>query len=141
MTHRLILQQARSQATPHGPSTHCRHRVSCSFHSPLGVLFTFPSRYWCTIGHPRVFSLARWSSLIQTGFPMLHPTRAVTSSDHSHHPRFYGRFVGRQRIVLVALVPPFRSPLLRGSLLLSVPLGTKMVQFPRFALAPSTGGS
>jgi hypothetical protein len=21
------------------------------FHSPFGVLFTFPSRYWCTIGH------------------------------------------------------------------------------------------
>ena len=27
-----------------------------------GVLFTFPSRYWFTIGRWRVFSLTRWSS-------------------------------------------------------------------------------
>lgn len=38
------------------------------FHSPPGVLFTFPSRYWCTIGQLRVFSLRRWSSWIPTGF-------------------------------------------------------------------------
>src|SRR5207248_10304293 len=30
------------------------------FHSPPGVLFTFPSRYWCTIGHRGVFSLGGW---------------------------------------------------------------------------------
>ena len=37
--------------------------------TPLaGVLFTFPSRYWFTIGHKRVFSLGRWSSRIPTGF-------------------------------------------------------------------------
>ena len=38
------------------------------FHSPPGVLFTFPSRYCSTIGHQVVFSLTRWSSLIHTGF-------------------------------------------------------------------------
>ena len=38
------------------------------FHSPPGVLFTFPSRYWFTIGHERVFCLPRWSSGIPTGF-------------------------------------------------------------------------
>src|SRR4029079_6499183 len=38
------------------------------FHSPPGVLFTFPSRYWFTIGHERVFSLTRWSSQSATGF-------------------------------------------------------------------------
>ncbi len=38
------------------------------FHSPSGVLFTFPSRYLCTIGHRIVFSLRRWSSRIPTGF-------------------------------------------------------------------------
>src|SRR5699024_4953331 len=31
--------------------TTCKHTVSGSFHSPSGVLFTFPSRYWFTIGH------------------------------------------------------------------------------------------
>jgi hypothetical protein len=37
--------------------------------TPLtGVLFTFPSRYWFTIGYQRVFSLRRWSSQIHTDF-------------------------------------------------------------------------
>ena len=38
------------------------------FHSPPGVLFTFPSRYCFTIGHQLVFRLGRWSSLLPTGF-------------------------------------------------------------------------
>ena len=38
------------------------------YFTPLtGVLFTFPSRYWCAIGHQRVFSLGTWSSRIPTG--------------------------------------------------------------------------
>ena len=32
------------------------------------MLFTFPSQYWFTIGLSRVFSLAGWARLIQTGF-------------------------------------------------------------------------
>ena len=32
------------------------------------MLFTFPSRYWSTIGLLRVFSLAGWSRRIHTGF-------------------------------------------------------------------------
>ena len=37
--------------------------------TPLaGVLFTFPSRYWFTIGHQVVFSLGKWSSQLPTGF-------------------------------------------------------------------------
>ena len=40
-----------------------------SLFTPLaGVLFTFPSRYWFTIGHQVVLSLGRWSSQIPTGF-------------------------------------------------------------------------
>src|SRR4051812_26017269 len=31
------------------------------FHSPPGVLFTFPSRYLSAIGHQGVFRLTRWS--------------------------------------------------------------------------------
>ena len=38
------------------------------FHSPPGVLFTFPSRYWSTIGRQRVFSLGGWALRIPTGF-------------------------------------------------------------------------
>src|SRR5699024_11433239 len=43
-------------------------RFQVLFHSPLGVLFTFPSRYWFTIGHYGVFSLWIWSSRIPTQF-------------------------------------------------------------------------
>ena len=50
-------------------------RFHVLFHSPTGVLFTFPSRYYFAIGHPRVFSLTRWSSLIHTGFHVPHATR------------------------------------------------------------------
>ena len=45
------------------------------FHSPPGVLFTFPSRYWFTIGHWVVFSLRRWSSRIPTKFHVFRGTR------------------------------------------------------------------
>ena len=38
------------------------------FHSPPGVLFTFPSRYWFAIGHRVVFSLSGWSPMIPAGF-------------------------------------------------------------------------
>src|SRR5690242_5370558 len=36
-------------------------RFQVLFHSPPGVLFTFPSRYSSAIGHQGVFSLTRWS--------------------------------------------------------------------------------
>ena len=38
------------------------------FHSPPGVLFNFPSRYFFTIGHQVVFSLTGWSPLFHTRF-------------------------------------------------------------------------
>ena len=44
------------------------------FHSPSGVLFTFPSRYYFTIGHQGVFSLGGWSPLLPTGFLVSHGT-------------------------------------------------------------------
>ena len=48
------------------------------FHSPPGVLFTFPSRYWFTIGHRVVFSLARWSWLFPTGFLVSRRTQVLS---------------------------------------------------------------
>ncbi len=43
--------------------------------TPLtGVLFTFPSRYWFTIGRHLVFSLTQWAAQIHTGF---HVSRAT----------------------------------------------------------------
>ena len=43
-------------------------RFQVLFHSPPGVLFTFPSRYFSTIGHQVVFRLGGWSPLLPTGF-------------------------------------------------------------------------
>ncbi|KAJ4731217.1 ORF44l, partial [Rhynchospora pubera] len=58
-------------------SSHClgAHGFMFYFTPRRGVLFTFPSRYYFAIGHPGVFSLARWSLLIHTGFPRVHATR------------------------------------------------------------------
>ena len=50
------------------------------FHSPPGVLFAFPSRYWFTIGRLRVFSLGGWSPHLQTGFHVSRPTCRNPSS-------------------------------------------------------------
>src|ERR1700748_2807030 len=55
--------------------TACRHPVSGLFHSPFGVLFTFPSRYLFAIGHQGVLRLGGWSPHVQTGFHVSRPTR------------------------------------------------------------------
>ncbi len=49
-------------------------RFQFLFHSPPGVLFTFPSRYSFTIGHQLVFSFTQWSGQIPTEFHVLRGT-------------------------------------------------------------------
>ena len=123
------------------------------YFTPLtGVLFTFPSRYWFTIGRQVVFSLARWSSRIPTGF---HVSRGTRDTPRALRDFAYGAFTlfGRpfQTLPLSLRVPcrspttpegissrrfglfPFRSPLLRESRLISFPSGTEMFQFPELA--------
>ena len=52
------------------------------YFTPLtGVLFTFPSRYWFTVGHHRVFSLTPWSARIHTGFHVSGATQDTTRLD------------------------------------------------------------
>jgi len=50
-------------------------RFQILFHSPLGVLFTFPSLYLFTIGHQVIFSLREWSLRIPSGFHVSVGTR------------------------------------------------------------------
>ena len=57
-------------------------RFQVLFHSPPGVLFTFPSRYWFAIGHRRVFSLGGWSPRLRTGFHVPGPTREPQRPGH-----------------------------------------------------------
>ena len=52
------------------------------FHSPPGVLFNFPSRYFFTIGYQLVFSLTEWSPLIHTRFHVPRTTLDTTMSTH-----------------------------------------------------------
>ena len=54
-------------------------RFQILFHSPPGVLFTFPSRYLFTIGHQGVFSLTQWSGQIPTEFHVLYGTWETSS--------------------------------------------------------------
>ena len=71
-------------------------RFQVLFHSPLGVLFTFPSRYWFAIGHRRVLSLGGWSPQIHTGFhvsgitrdPSLGPAVLRVRGSHPVSPGF-----------------------------------------------------
>ena len=112
--------------------------------TPLkGVLFTFPSRYLCTIGRQPVFSLGGWAPRIQTGFHVSRPTwdtcrlargfrargfhplrrrfpaacaNASSTMARSRNPAGHARRFGLLRV---------RSPLLAES-----PPGTEMFHFP-----------
>jgi len=153
----LLLNPATSYKSPahsstgtrsDNPPTACQLTVSCSFSLPYrGFYFTFPSLYFFTIGHSGVFSLTRWSSLIHTGFHVPHATRDFPSFKSFWLLDFHHLWCRIQllRLFFVFIVfgfpqPhllkvkwfrlfPFRSPLLRESLLLSFPPATEMFQF------------
>ena len=57
------MQKARDQALALRPIA-----LSLLVSVRFQVLFTFPSRYWFTIGRQVVFSLGKWSFRIPTGF-------------------------------------------------------------------------
>ena len=59
-----ILQKVRHQAVALCLLVGARFQVL--FHSPFGVLFTFPSRYLFAIGHMLVFSLRGWAPCLHS---------------------------------------------------------------------------
>src|SRR5436190_17915862 len=77
VTRRFILQKARRHPLPKeiGLRLLVGSRFQVLFHSPPGVLFTFPSRYWFTIGRQGVLSLRGWAPQIHTGFQGSRATR------------------------------------------------------------------
>jgi hypothetical protein len=99
------------------------------------VLFTFPSRYWFTIGHVRVFRLGGWSPHVQTGFHVPRPTQVLLFRFRirdchplwSNFPDCSANSTTGTGLVRV------RSPLLTESRLMSFPPGTEMFQFSGFA--------
>jgi hypothetical protein len=92
ITRRLILQKARHHPAPRQKPgnkalTACRHTVSGTLSQPLtGALFTFPSRYWSTIGHRDIFSLTTWSWQIHTELHGLRATRETPKGDAQVSP-------------------------------------------------------
>ena len=117
------------------------------------MLFTFPSRYWFTIGLKGVFSLAGWAPLIHAEFLVLRATQD-TADDittlpvrgfHPLRPDFPDRFRFRRTSPDAVLLPrrclnsgglgcsAFARRYLRNHMLFSLPAGTKMFQFPAFA--------
>src|SRR3954449_3683641 len=61
-------------------------RFQVLFHSPSGVLFTFPSRYLSAIGHLGVLSLGGWSPQLRTAFHGSGPTQERATEDHALSP-------------------------------------------------------
>lgn len=145
-TYRLKLAANRNSLTHYTkgtPSPQMRLRLlvgirfQVSFTPLVGVLFTFPSRYLCTIGHQGVFRLGGWSPHIQTGFHVSRPTQgpAISLRIRGYHPlwpEFPIRSAAQSQATGLFRV---RSPLLTESRLMSFPPGTEMFQFPGFASA------
>ena len=98
-----------AEAAAH-PPTACRHTVSGSFHSPPGVLFTFPSRYWCTIGHERVFSLGGWSPQLPAGFHVSRGTRDTARGFGASRTGLSPSLAGLSRPLRLSVVLPCRGP-------------------------------
>ena len=152
------MQKARSQPhmglLPCQPPTACRHVVSGSLSLPAQGFFS-------PVPHgTRSLSVTRESLALEGGPPGFTPgfscrallrnsTTESTSSSHTGlSPSAAPRSSGLLLISLSACVGPttpfpqgerfrlcpFRSPLLRASQLISLPRGTEMFQFPRFAL-------
>ena len=67
VTRRTVLQKVRGSAYIAVPQL-VNIWFQVLFHSPPGVLFTFPSQYFSTIGHRLVFRLGGWSPRLPTGF-------------------------------------------------------------------------
>ena len=88
------------------------YAIGCRYYfTPLtGVLFTFPSRYWFTIGRQGVFSLIQWSGRIHAEFHVHRITWDASRGDFNFtHPAVtvYGRFF--HIVTFVVISPTLRS--------------------------------
>ena len=99
------------------------------------MLFTFPSRYSCTIGHRGVLRLGGGSPHLQTGFHVSRLTqgRMRFPPVRGCHPLWPAFPNGSGSYAPATGLIRFRSPLLAESQLMSFPPGTEMFQFPGFA--------
>ena len=123
----------------------------------IGVLFTFPSRYWFAIGLPGVFSLAGWSRRIRAELLVLRVTQDTARPRLASHTELSSSkvelsrsFCSQNKCHGAVLQPRLcvatqtvwalpRSLATTGGIiqLFSLPAGTKMFQFPAFASSHS----
>ena len=102
--------------------------------TPLaGVLFTFPSRYLCTIGRQGVLSLGRWSSQLQTGFLVSRLTRGIPRAARTFAYRALTVSGRPSQAVLLVLTVPRRAP--------TTPAGNLLVWAIPHSLATTSGVS
>ncbi len=111
------------------------------FHSLIGVLFTFPSRYWFTIGLQGIFSLEGGPPSFEQDFTcpvLLRCHRAAHGFRLQDYHPLWRTFPSASanplpaRVMVLQPHPahrmvwalPVRSPLLRESRLISFPPGT-----------------
>jgi hypothetical protein len=142
------MQKARSHPTTvrklHQAPTACMHTVSGSISLAVRRSFHLSLTVLCTIGHRLVFSLGGWSPQIQPGFLVSRPTRVPSqNSTQISSTGLSPPMVGLSKpfdypfksLTLGPTTPdhvstirfglfPLRSPLLRESLLISLPPGT-----------------
>ena len=116
-------------------------RFQVLFHSAPAVLFTFPSRYFSTIGHQVVFRLGGWSPRLPCGFLVSAGTPDPATLTHISLTRLSLSLVDLSKsfdyaqscyravrtpltFLLWFSLFHFRSPLLAESRLISLPPGT-----------------
>ena len=80
ITRRTVLQKVRRRTFVLRQLVNTGFQVL--FHSPPGVLFTFPSRYCSSIGHQVVFRLGWWSTRFPTGFLVSRGTLDTRCQSH-----------------------------------------------------------
>ena len=128
LTRWIVLQKARRHPTS-GLRLLVRTQFQDLFHSPSGVLLTFPSRYLYTIDHKTYLALEGGPSGFRQGFtcPVLldkvikrFPTLGIPGF-HGLWPVFPDCFA-KTKMTFGLL--PVRSSLLRESRLISFPPGT-----------------
>jgi hypothetical protein len=133
----------------------CRRVVSGSLSSPWWGFFpSFARATGFAIGRQGVLSLAGWAPQIRAGFHVSGPTQelggrlpsdaygAITLYGRTFQIASAGKKFGNSHVPVLQPPPDesggfglfrVRSPLLTESLLLSLPPGTEMFQFPGFA--------
>ena len=139
-TRRTVLQKVRGSALFAVPQL-VNTGFQVLFHSPPGVLFTFPSQYFSSIGHQVVFRLGGWSPLLPGRFLVsartldpagpasvsltgLSPSLADLPMSFCYSCRYTRSPKPLRYCYLRFSLFRFRSPLLTESRLISLPEGT-----------------